>query len=119
MGHHLGDAFTLQLGSARAVGDEAILISASFVIVGVFHYFPTLDTSHAALVCDITRLLQQVNRIPHASLTPNEVWLKLAPTAPLYTTVVQVEQQLQHPTQHLQVIVTVQQVYDRLALLAN
>jgi putative ABC transport system permease protein len=118
-GQHLGDALTLHLGSAQGVGDEAIPISASFVIVGVFHYFPTLDTSQYALVCDITRLLQQVNRIPHASITPNEVWLKLAPTAPLYTTGEQVEQQLQHPTQHLQVIVTVQQVYDRQVLLAN
>ncbi len=73
-GARLGDALTVQLGSiAIKRFSAATPISASFVIVGTFHYFPTLDTSQYALVWDINRLLQQVEQRFHAQITPNEV----------------------------------------------
>ncbi len=106
---HIGSQVTVQLGF------EA---SANFVITGTFHYFPTLDTTGNALVCDLSLLQALVHPASGASLEPNEVWLKLAPNAPRYTAD-QVEQRLANNPQHRQVIVTVQQAYDRAALEAS
>lgn len=105
-GKHVGEEINIKLNETIAV---------DFVIVGTFHYFPTLDTSQEAVVCDLTRLVQGVSQTGLTSIAPNEVWLKLAPTAPEYTAN-QVENLLMHNPQHQQVIVTVQQAYDRAAL---
>src|SRR5579883_869478 len=116
-GMHLGDELLLDLG-AVANGFETIPVGANVVIVGTFHYFPTLDTSQYAIVCDINRLLQQINVGLPFPVTPNEVWLKLAANAPQYTAA-QVAERLAHNPQQKQVVVTVQQAYDREALLAT
>ncbi len=108
-GKHMGDEISLTLGQTAG---------ANFVIVGTFHYFPTLDTSQYALVCDIHRLLETLN-VALNHIMPNEVWLKLAPDAPAYATIEQVQARLQHPAHYHQVIVTIQQLYNRSALLAS
>lgn len=92
--------------------------NVDFVIVGSFHYFPTLETGQMALVCDLSSLLQQLNRNPLLQVAPNEVWLKLAPTAPVYTAQAVMDRLASNP-QHRQVQVNVQQVYDRAALAAS
>jgi ABC-type antimicrobial peptide transport system permease subunit len=106
-GKHIGDQINIQLGTT---------VDANFLIVGTFHYFPTLDTGQYALVCDINLLVQAVNQSNALSqIAPNEVWLKLAPNAPHYTTDL-VENDLINNPQHKQVIIDVQQTYDRAAL---
>ncbi len=107
-GAQIGSPLTIQLDFTT---------KASFVIVGTFHYFPTLDTSQYAIVSDLTPLLQMLNQEnPQDQVAPNEVWLKLAPNAPEYTAD-QVANRLVNNPQHRQVIVTVQQAFDRVALL--
>ncbi len=112
-GLHIGDELNVELG---------INIDANFIIAGTFHYFPTLDTSQYALVCDVTKLLtilnQAINQQGNTPVAPNEVWLKLAPTAPQYTAD-QVSAILAHNPQHKQVVVTVQEADDRAALLTT
>jgi putative ABC transport system permease protein len=93
-------------------------ISVDFVIVGTFHYFPTLEPGQMALVCDLARLLQELNRNPLLHVAPNEVWLKLAPSAPRYTAEAVMDRLANNP-QHHPVQVEVQQVYDRMALAAR
>lgn len=103
---HIGSQVIVQLGFETDV---------DFVITGTFHYFPTLDTTSAAVVCDLTQLLTLLHEIVSPQIAPNEVWLKLAPNAPQYTAA-QVEQRLLNNPQGQQVIVTVQHAYDRAAL---
>ncbi len=83
---------------------------AIFTIVGTYHYFPTLDPGQSSLVCDLRQLVAQSTNI-----APNEVWLKLAPNAPAYTTEL-VQQHLEHNQQGEQIIVGILQTYDRAAL---
>ncbi len=63
------------------------------------------------MVCDLNRLLSLVNQGGFTPVTPNEVWLKLAPNAPRYTAA-QVEQALASSPQQ-KMVVSVQQAYDR------
>ncbi len=110
----------LLLATGKQIGDQLLIsldsaTSVNFVIVGSFHYFPTLDTSQYTIVCDLTRLLNQLNQSQPNAAAPNEVWLKLASDAPQYTAA-QVENRLIHNPQGRQVIVTIQQAYDRTAL---
>ena len=105
------------------IGSQVIVqlgfdVGANFLITGTFHYFPTLDTTGNALVCDFSRLQALVHPTSGTPLEPNEVWLKLAPNAPRYTAD-QVERRLVNNPQRRQVIVTIQQAYDRAALEAS
>ncbi len=45
-GKHIGDEIDTEVGFNNGI---------NFVIVGVYHYFPTLDTSQDTLVCDLSR----------------------------------------------------------------
>ena len=101
---HIGSRVPVELGGK---------LGAHFVITGTFHYFPTLDTTGYALVCDLSLLETMIHPSGGAQLQPNEVWLKLAPNAPRYTAD-QVEQRLENNPQ--QAIVIIQQAYDRAAL---
>jgi hypothetical protein len=105
----------LHIGSHVPVGLGGQL-GANFVITGTFHYFPTLDTTGYALVCDLSLLETMIHPSGGTTLKPNEVWLKLAPNAPRYTAG-QVEQRLANNPQQAAIIV--QQAYDRAALEAN
>jgi putative ABC transport system permease protein len=108
-GLHVGAEINVELG---------INIAANFIIEGTFHYFPTLDTSQYALVCDVNLLLSVLNQNPLSQVAPNEIWLKLAPNAPEYTAD-QVSNMLANNPQHKQVIVTIQEAYDRTAIAAS
>lgn len=115
-GTHLGDSINIQLGNAPGISsNQSVPVAVNFVIVGTFHYFPTLDTTQYAVVCDLSKLLQLVNGLRLVTIAPNEVWLKLAPNAPQYT-VDSVIQQLTFNRSHRQVVVALNQVYDRAAL---
>ncbi|HEU5200311.1 MAG TPA: ABC transporter permease, partial [Ktedonobacterales bacterium] len=103
----IGDHLPVELGGK---------LGANFVITGTFHYFPTLDTTGYALVCDLSLLETMIHPSGGATLQPNEVWLKLAPNAPRYTAA-QVEQRLANNPQQASVII--QQAYDRATLEAN
>ncbi len=105
-GKQIGDEINIQLGTS---------VDANFVIVGTFHYFPTLDTSQYAIVGDISKLLPLLNQPGLTQVHPNEVWLKMAPNAPQYTAD-QVATRLVNNPQHKQVIVTIQEAFDRAAL---
>ena len=99
------------------VGSEIIIdlggiIGVNFLIVGTFHYFPTLDISRYALVCDMNLLITILHQVLSPHIAPNEVWLKLAPNAPDYSAG-QVETRLETNPQHRQVLVNVLQAYDR------
>jgi putative ABC transport system permease protein len=104
-GAHIGDEIDVQIGTNNG---------ANFVIVGSYHYFPTLDPSQYSLVCDMNRLLTVLN-LGLSHPVPNEVWLKLAPNAPLYTAE-QVRQTLLDNPQHKQLIIGIIQVFDRRVL---
>lgn len=104
----------LHLGSEIII-DLAGEIGVSFQVVGTFHYFPTLDSSRLALVCDMNRLIANLHQVLSPNIAPNEVWLKLAPNAPDYSAA-QVETRLETNPQRRQVIVTVLQAYDRRGL---
>ncbi|HEX6777510.1 MAG TPA: ABC transporter permease, partial [Ktedonobacterales bacterium] len=114
----IGDQLLFQ--ARLHVGSEIIVdlageIGVNFQIVGTFHYFPTLDSSRLALVCDMNRLITILHQVLSPNIAPNEVWLKLAPNAPNYSAA-QVETRLETNPQHRQVIVTVLQAYDRRGL---
>ncbi len=106
-GKRLGDDFNAQISFNNGVTLE---------IVGVYHYFPTLDTSQYSIVCDLNRLLEILNKGLTRS-APNEVWLKLAANAPIYT-VDQVAQRLTINPQKKQVVVNINQAFDRRALVS-
>jgi putative ABC transport system permease protein len=115
-GAHLGDSINIQLGNAAGTAsNQSVPVAINFIIAGTFHYFPTLDTTQYAVVCDLSKLLQLVNEAGLVSLTPNEIWLKLASNAPQYT-VDSVIQQLTFNRSHRQVVVALNQVYDRATL---
>ncbi len=105
---HIGDQLLINLQTSQ----RALF---PFRIAGTFHYFPTVDPGQYGIVCDLNRLLSLLNQNSSAPVTPNEVWLKLAPNAPEYTAT-QVEQTLFSNPEHQQVVVTVQQAYNRVAL---
>jgi putative ABC transport system permease protein len=109
----VSDQLLLALGK-KIGGEVAFPIGSGFVaiftIVGTYHFFPTLDPGQNSLVCDVHQLAAL-----STSIAPNEVWLKLAPDAPVYTTEL-VQQRLTHNPQGVQVIVGVLQTYDRAAL---
>ncbi len=104
---HIGDHLLINLQTSQ----RALF---PFRIVGTFHYFPTVPGQYG-IVCDLNRLLSLLNQNSSAPVTPNEVWLKLTPNAPEYTAT-QVEQTLFSNPEHQQVVVTVQQAYNRVAL---
>lgn len=109
-GKHIGEQINIELGFDTG---------ASFVIEGTFHYFPTLDTSQYAIVCDVSRLLDRLHQSSTSNqVAANEVWLKLAANAPHYTAD-QVEDRLAHNPQQKQVIVSVQAAYDRATLMES
>jgi putative ABC transport system permease protein len=108
----LFEAAHLQLGGNVDIQLGAKL-NANFIVMGTFHYFPTLDTSSYALVSDVNVLLKTLkNGNPLNQTMPNEVWLKLAPNAPAYTSAMVTNHFLHNP-QHKQVIVGIQELYDR------
>jgi putative ABC transport system permease protein len=104
-GAHIGDEIDVQIGPDNG---------ANVVIVGSYHYFPTLDPSQYSLVCDMNRLLAVLN-LGLSHPMPNEVWLKLAPNAPLYTAE-QVRQRFLDNPQHKQLVIGIIQAFDRQAL---
>ncbi|HEU5200312.1 MAG TPA: FtsX-like permease family protein [Ktedonobacterales bacterium] len=88
---------------------------ATFTIVGTYHFFPTLDPG-LSLVCDLHQLAAQSTGAGSTNqIAPTEVWLKLAPDAPVYTTAL-VQQHLLYNAQHKQIIVGIIQTDDRAAL---
>lgn len=105
----------LQIGGNVDV-QLGLSLNANFIVMGTYHYFPTQTTSHYALVCDVNILLQTLkhgNPLNHTA--PNEVWLKLAPNAPHYTAAMVTDHFLHNP-QNKQVIVGIQEIYDRSTL---
>src|SRR5579883_213478 len=104
---------SVQIGSVVAVAFGSG--STEFVIVGTYHYFPTLDPGGDTVVCDLSRLLALLNAAHTYQFMPNEVWLKLAPNAPTYTADQAQEQLLLNP-QHQDVRVL--QAYDRATIAA-
>ncbi|HEY7127600.1 MAG TPA: ABC transporter permease [Ktedonobacterales bacterium] len=91
-------------------------LNANFIIMGTYHYFPTQNTSDYALVSDVNVLLQTLkhgNPLNHTQA--NEVWLKLGPNAPQYTAAMVTDHFLHNP-QNKQVIVGIQEIYDRTEL---
>jgi putative ABC transport system permease protein len=88
---------------------------ATFTIVGTYHFFPTLDPGQS-LVCDLHQLAAQSASVGSTGqIASNEVWLKLAPDAPVYTTAL-VQQHLLDNSQGKKSIVGILQTYDRTAL---
>lgn len=103
----LGESLDVQLGLG---------LNASYVVVGTYHFFPTQNTNNYALVSDVNMLLQTVkhgNPLNHTE--PNEIWLKLAPNAPHYTAAMITDHFL-HNAEHKQVIVGIQEIYERSSL---
>ncbi len=104
-GLRLGDEFTAQVSFHNGV---------ALVIVGTYHYFPTLDTSRYSIVCDLNRLLEILNKGLTKS-APNEVWLKLTNDAPMYTAEQVAARFVSNPQQR-QIIVSVYLAFDRRAV---
>ena len=90
--------------------------NTTFLIVGSYHYFPTLDPGGYSLVCDLSRLFKVINMPGAMQFMPNEAWLKLAPGAPVYGAD-QAQQQLLLNPQHQDV--SVSQAFDRAAIAAS
>jgi putative ABC transport system permease protein len=93
-------------------------VDVSLVIVGSYHLFPTLNTNMHTLVCDVSRLrdaLKASGESSQPAAASNEFWLKLAPTAPRYTTD-RVKHYFQADPQGKLNNVGVDAAYDRLAL---
>ncbi|GEM_PF-744598 len=109
--YHLGDDVFMVLDTETGTFFQ-------FHIIGTFHYFPSIAAGLPAIVCDLNRLLSLLNQSSTTPITPNEVWLKLAPNAPQYTAM-QAQEALSGHSQNQRGIVDVQQAFDRAALAAS